>query len=238
MIGCENWHFVQGPEMAFSSGAFSASVVADLRAADRILCVSEYLADLIAAITGKTATVVPYGPDLFEFYSINKNQAKTVAVHFAGRADKGSDLAGIAVPVLLDAGFSVEAFGEVGDYFDYDARLKPHGYVNASALRKIFQRCSHYLDLSHYEGLGMLTLEALFCGAIPISLRNGGSAGIIERANAGILLDGLASIHRLPKILEDESPSIDPVKAGATVRSEANLGRAIAKFADVLGEVL
>jgi glycosyltransferase involved in cell wall biosynthesis len=234
MMRCESWHFVQGPEMAFSSGAFSAAVVRDLRAADKVLCVSEYLSDLVKVITEKAATVIPYGPDPVEFYSIGQNQTKTIAVHFAGRADKGSDLAGIAVPVLLNAGYTVEVFGEVSDYFDYDSRLKPHGYVNASALRKIFQRCSHYLDLSHYEGLGMLTLEAVFCGAIPISMRNGGSAGIIEQEKAGIILDGLTSIHRLPEIIEAKSLGIDGKASGEAVRQRANLDAAVAKFAEIL----
>lgn len=233
MIGCQSWWFVQGPEMAFSSGAFSASVTRDLRAADRILCVSPYLADLIDAVTGQPATLVPYGPDPFEFYGLGKNQMKTIAVHFAGRADKGSDLAGIAVPILLDAGYTVEAFGEVSDYFDYDPRLKPHGYVNASALRKIFQRSSHYLDLSHYEGLGMLTLEAVFCGAIPISMRNGGSAAMIEGEQAGIILDGLPAIHRLPQIIEAKSASVS-VQSLEAVRRIANLDAAVIKFAEVL----
>ncbi|UVC06994.1 glycosyltransferase [Rhizobium sp. TH2] len=233
MLGCQAWHFVQGPEMAFSSGAFSSRVVRDLQKADRILCVSDYLAELISAVAQREADVIPYGPDPNEFYPLGKNSEKTIAVHFAGRADKGSDLAGIAVPILLNHGYAVEAFGEVSSYFEYDPRVVQHGFANAGKLRKLFQRCSHYLDLSRYEGLGLLGLEALSCGALPITMANGGTAEILERFDAGVVLRGIADLHRLPEIIE-AAESIDVLAAAARVRASVGLQNAVDRFAAVL----
>lgn len=238
MLGCRSAHFLQGPEMAFSSGGFSAAVVKDLERSDDLLCVSSYLADLVAAVSGRQATVIPYGPDPNEFYNLGRNKARTVAIQFAGRADKGSDLAGIAVPILLRHGYEVEVFGHPQEYIDYDPRLKVHGFATTSKLRKIFQSSSHYLDLSRYEGLGMLGLEALWCGALPVTLRNGGTAEILGRHCAGVMVNGIEELHALPEILDRSSREIDVMAAAGRVQSEVGLARAVDHFQKYLEKVL
>jgi len=195
------WYFVQGPEMAFSAGAHSASVVRELAGFDRTLCVSSYLCDLVSLLGGSKAEVIPYGPDPDQFYSLGADNRDGVALQFAGRADKGSDLMGIIVPALIKSGFRVTAFGEPAPDFSYDDRVVQIGFASPTDLRRLFQRSEFFIDSSHYEGLGMLPLEALFCGAIPVLTRNGGSSEIIGSSSAGVLLDGISSLHRIGEML-------------------------------------
>ena len=201
--GSELWYFVQGPESAFSGGRYARSVLESYGTADRILCVSEYLAEMIKCVSGLDAEIVRLGPDPLEFYPGSQQRTgREVAIQYSGREEKGSDLAAIATLALVAKGFHVLAFGEAVGTIDYPEGVTALGKLTSSELRRLFQRASFYVDLSRYEGLGLLALEATLCGATPVFLRNGGSARELLSLGIGIALDGIDSIHRLGDICD------------------------------------
>jgi GT2 family glycosyltransferase len=196
--GSELWYFVQGPEGAFSGGRYARSVLESYRAVDKLLCVSEYLAEMIKHVSGLDAEIISLGPDHLEFYPSGLRRAdREIAIQYSGRAEKGSDLAAIASLSLVAKGFHVLAFGEAVGTIDYPEGVTPLGQLTPSELRRLFQRVSFYVDLSRYEGLGLLALEAQYCGAIPVYLNNGGSARELSSLGIGIALDSVDAVHRL-----------------------------------------
>lgn len=235
--GSELWYFVQGPEAAFSSGRYARSVLEGYRSVDRILCVSEYLADMIKCVSGLNAEVIHLGPDPLEFYPGDCDRLERgVAIHYGGRADKGSDLAAIAALSLVARGFQVFAFGEHSGTMDYPEGVTALGQLSPSGLRKLFQRVPIYVDLSRFEGLGLLALEATYCGATPVLLNNGGAARELATLGIGIALDGISAVHRLGEICENYITRDSKCKLhrGATTEMRHSLDTAIHRIAGLI----
>ena len=221
--------------MAFGGGRHTQSVLDGLKRFDRLLCVSDYLRELVKNLTDIDADVIPYGPNALEFYPVKAKRQKAVAIQFSGRADKGSDLAAIAVPSLLNAGFDVTAFGAETVQIDFPVKLKFVGQIAPVALRALFSRVEFYVDLSRYEGLGMLSLEATFCGAVPVFLRNGGTARELARLTAGIPLHTIDELHLLGPRLDAERNTLERFAAGrAQVVQSYNLKHAVDTFVEKL----
>ena len=186
-----------------------------------------YLCDLVFYLSGREAGLVPYGPSKKEFYPLaNKNQAGAV-LHYSQKAEKGSDLLSIGIHSLLQAGIAVTTFGapsaENKDCeFEHDPRVTRYGFLSPPRVRQLFQNSMYYIDASHYEGLGMLNLEALFCGAVPVTLNNGGASRVIIESGAGIIINGAAEMHLVGEKLAKEAQNIDVYRKRFGLVSEAH----------------
>lgn len=140
-----------------------------------VICVSECLRDYISLIHPEAKiTTLRIGPDPSVFYPRDIERVpRTVAVAVNAIPEKGFTHAMHTALLLRDRGFRITLFGWDTESFPVDpAFAETMRDTSREALAYLFSRTEFILDQSYLEGLGLLPLEAAFCGCIPIlSLR-------------------------------------------------------------------
>jgi GT2 family glycosyltransferase len=228
-------YFVQGPEVAFESGRHGRQVSLDYQEADAIVTVSSHLTKYVESF-GVKATTISMGPSLHEFYPVSNANRDMRAIAACLRNDmKGT---GVLVANLLAAkaaGFSLHLFG-ASRKWDICSGATWHGFLTPKETRKLFSRVGYYMDCSYMEGLGLLPLEAAFCGCIPILAREQGLKGIIERDVSYLALPEdfpgpqfFETLHSVPK---------QHLQTGLTeVRSRVSHERGVEEFVAVVRRI-
>lgn len=182
-------YFVQGPESAFLNGAGLEHVPADYKESDKVVCVSPYLSRYIKALSDVNPELIRVGPNHRIFYPRPREERDglSIAVCLRGDALKGTGYALTNAMLAKSAGFNLHFFGqELPKGLEHLGTH--HGNIDHRKLARLFSRCGYYLDCSLMEGLGLLPLEAAFCGAIPIMLRlNGLDYLLKDRENCLVL---------------------------------------------------
>lgn len=140
-----------------------------------VICVSECLRDYISLIHPEAhVTTLQIGPDPYVFYPRDIERIpRTVAVAVNAIPEKGFTHAMHTALLLRDRGFRITLFGwDTGSFPVDPAVAETMPDTSREALACLFSRTEFILDQSYLEGLGLLPLEAAFCGCIPIlSLR-------------------------------------------------------------------
>jgi GT2 family glycosyltransferase len=169
------WWLVQGPECYFGNGLHYRRFVDEVLSADHVITVSEYLTNLVKDFGAKSITTLPLGPDHLAFYPRDvEREPNSIAIHLIDTPDKGSRFAISWAEEAKRRGMTVHFFGSsrLYDVIPEDLGVR-HGKLDGDGLAKLFSRCQYYLDLSLMEGLGLLPLEAYFCGCTPVMTRKG-----------------------------------------------------------------
>jgi len=173
--GSKRWWLVQGPECYFGSGLHYRRFVQEILSADHVVTVSDYLTNLVKDFGVKSVIDLPLGPDHLAFYRRDiAREQNSIAIHLIDTPDKGSRFAISWAEEAKRLGMTVHFFGSsrLYDVIPEDLGTR-HGKLDGDGLAKLFSRCQYYLDLSTMEGLGLLPLEAYFCGCVPIMTRKG-----------------------------------------------------------------
>lgn len=183
--GSELVWLMQGPEGYFERGIFYYSFAEYLRKSLLVIGVSEYLARFAAFLGVKKPVVMPLGPNPQEFYRRDvERDPKAVAIHLIDTPDKGARFCLPFAERLIQLGANVHFFGS-----GVLANTIPksmgtwHGRLSGDGLAKLFSHCTYYLDLSVMEGLGLLPLEAAFCGCRPVMTKKGAPDLIFDDSN-------------------------------------------------------
>lgn len=149
-----------------------------LRRARAVICVSQTLADAVAAL-GANAVVIPNGVEIPD--DLGK-EAKPAEILFAGRLapEKG-------VPELAEAtaGLNLVVAGE-GPL----QHLLPQalGRVSHDALEDLYRRSAIFVLPSRSEGFGVVVAEAMAFGKPVVASRVGGLAELVDDETTGILV--------------------------------------------------
>ena len=194
-------YLVQGPEVAFNCGKAACGTASDYTRADEVLVVSESLEDYVNSISDRKPSRLHLGPSGLLFYPRVKSARDPLALAVCLRKEllKGTGLALLNALIAQRTGFRIHLFGEKLDC-DFLEKAEYHGELHQRDLAKLMSRMGFYLDCSYMEGLGLLPLEAAFCGAIPIVGELQGLTGILvpdknclqlpdRYANAGFFRD-------------------------------------------------
>lgn len=174
-------HLAQGPEPAFNAGQYAQQISANYQNVDYILTVSPYMSAFVKSF-GASSTDLPIGPSAFKYYPFDiKRTRKSVAVCLRSNPLKGTGMAISNALVALQAGFEVHTFGhEKSDWRLSDEKIFSHGPIHGRKLAALFSSVDYYIDCSYMEGLGLLPLEAAFCGAIPLVRHLNGLSDLLE----------------------------------------------------------
>ena len=176
------------------------------------------------------------GPSLHEFYPASNVTRDTMAIAACLRNDmKGT---GVLVANLLAAkaaGFKLHLFG-ASRKWDICANATWHGFLTPKETRKLFSSVGYYMDCSYMEGLGLLPLEAAFCGCVPILAREQGLRGIVDKNVSYLALPEdfpgpgfFETLRNVPK---------EPLQAGLLdVRSHVSHERAVEEFAAIIRRI-
>ncbi|HTM81131.1 glycosyltransferase [Asticcacaulis sp.] len=183
--------FAQGPESFFGDAPNSAQILRLFSLVDGSVTVSSYMSNYCKALGITSVLQLPLGPSQQKFFEVTGDRKKElIAIHVSSQLNKGPALAVTLGAILEKQGFDVVYFGS-------DANIKLPGRslgpLSWSELRQLFSEATYMADLSIFEGLGFLPLEAAFCGCIPIFTKKGGVDTIFEdKKNAFILTDHTA----------------------------------------------
>jgi GT2 family glycosyltransferase len=171
----KRWWFLQGPEASFGFGSDYFRFKDVLRTCDLVIVVSKFLFDLSRDWGVERVQQISLGPDSLKFYPREVTRRRNaIATQLIDNPDKGSRYAIHLLEAARQDGWEVHMFGSglLMDAVPNDFGVKL-GKLDSDGLAKLFSTVTYYLDLSVMEGLGLLPLEAVSCGAKPIMTRKG-----------------------------------------------------------------
>lgn len=198
-------YFVQGPEILFRSGVFFSDILQDYKTINHIYCVSSFLSEYLQQLGIAKPTYLPLGPDPLFFYPVKniKRDSRSIAGCLRHEPGKGTGIMLYNCYLAKQAGFKIHLFGKDSlAYHIPEDFATCHGNLAPDQLRQLFSQVGFYLDNSYFEGLGLLPLEAAYCGAIPILNHKGGTQNIFfDHLNAFYLPDGFVTVDYFKEII-------------------------------------
>ncbi|MBN8531652.1 MAG: glycosyltransferase family 4 protein, partial [Alphaproteobacteria bacterium] len=212
--------FLQGPEIAFGSGARFHQTWEEYRRLPHAICVSDFLVEYLGNYTKAPIDVARFGPDPLVFYPLEiTRQKKSIAIAINKQPEKGSGMALQFGLLAKQRGYHLVLFGFEAD----EKKLNlPQGFaeclgpLDSSGLAKLFNRMEFIADFSIYEGLGLLPLEAAFCGAIPLLTSKGGPDRIFTDGENALFIpsfvESAALLERVESLNDSEK---ERLRAGA-----------------------
>jgi GT2 family glycosyltransferase len=208
--GLKSGYFIQGPEFSFSDGEYLASVLSGYAGFDAVFVVSEFLKEIVGDYIDEQAILIPYGPPLEKYYDLGvPREPKSIAVQFNGNPNKGAAYVAGVVSALAPLGYRIYSFGNEslrGRRQNFCTHL---GFLSTAEKVRLFNKVEFYLDASNYEGLGLLLMESIRCGVIPLYRYNGGTAHILQSRGVGIEIGDYAAIHRIRQQLTEFRDAAD-----------------------------
>lgn len=212
--------FLQGPEIAFGSGARFYHTWEEYQRLPHAICVSDFLVEYLRGYTKAPIDVTRFGPDPLAFYPRElPRQPRSIAIAINKQPEKGSGMALQFGLLAKQLGYHLVLFGFEAD----EKKLNlPQGFaeclgpLDSAGLAKLFSRVEYIADFSVFEGLGLLPLEAAFCGAIPLLTSKGGPDHIFtDGKNAVFIPSFVSSTALLDRIEKLESSEKSKLQNGA-----------------------
>jgi GT2 family glycosyltransferase/glycosyltransferase involved in cell wall biosynthesis len=231
-------YLVQGPEVAFNSGRAACDTAFSYTRADQVLVVSKSLEHYINSISDRKPSRLHLGPSALLFYPRVDAARDPLALAVCLRKEplKGTGLALLNALIARRAGFRIHLFGEKLDC-DFMEKAEYHGVLDQRDLAKLMSRVGFYLDCSYMEGLGLLPLEAAFCGAIPIVSELQGLTGILlPDKNCLQLPDRYANAEFFQDLFRRASEGrLEPMRTSAeSLRESVSEEKAFTEFESIL----
>ncbi len=144
-----------------------------VRAADKLIAVSEWEATQLTADFGTDAMVIPNGLNTERFTEIKKEERDRPYLLCVGRLEKYKGIQHVirALPKLADYELVVAGSGPHRDWLEQiaveggvEARVSFLGYVDDQRLPRLYAGAELFLNLSEFEAYGMTVGEALASG--------------------------------------------------------------------------
>lgn len=208
----------------------------------------EYLATDIISIPGQFARrtfvergianekvfVNPYGVDLEFFYKkASSNTSSKFVVGYVGTISKQKNFGGLvnAVEILISKGYDIELVVAGGidrksysnEFLRKYSFIKTLGFVAQTELPKVYQQMNVFVLNSVHDGFGMVLLQAMAMGIIPIATYNTGGPDLIKDGVNGFLipiLDDAMLANRIEFIIKSPQKAVEISRAAVdTVKS-------------------
>lgn len=189
-------NFIQGYENYFENGLHYRSVELTHRLADYEITISTYLQNKIKDIFGKDLYLVRNGINYDLIQRENKREkVKNIAFVLRGNVMKG-DYILMDVMKELDNKYSGLVFNIL--CINEDVELPSvennkmnitYGVVPNLELIKLLQESDIYVDASVNEGFGLIGLEAMASGCVPVMSNSFGILDYMEDGKTGYVID-------------------------------------------------
>lgn len=192
------YYLAQGPEHLFASGVKFFKFIKSYRDAT-IFTVSNFLSKHLSDYGFPSSTNLNLGPRLLTFYPAEvPRDPMGIAVNLNTICEKGSAFALHIMWQARKKGYNIYFFGPDVPRFDVpDGIGTMLGELDQPSMAKLFSRVSFYLDCSILEGLGLLPLEALFCGAVPVITKKGGPDCIFKHLESAVFISDVFFVDQL-----------------------------------------
>lgn len=170
-------YFVQGYEAYFQNANIYGMVQLSFKLADEIITISKYLQRKIKMIFDKDATVIDNGvnADLY-FNDKAVEQPKTITLFLRDNVMKGDFILSDLLKLLNDeyTNITINCIRVKKEIFlpilkdNGNTINKILGPLSRNDMRHIMNETDIYVDASLNEGFGLLALESIFAGAVPV----------------------------------------------------------------------
>ena len=223
--------FLQCMEVVFRSG-HNVDTFLQFSRIPNVLTVSDCLVEYIRIINpAVNVQKMQLGPDPLIFYP-REVPRRPRTVLFAANLipDKGTTQAMELALMLRSRGFQVTMFGwDTASYPIAPEIGEMHTNTSRQSLAELFSRSEFIIDQSHLEGLGLLPLEAAFCGCIPILGQRGAAEYFFKDGENSITINGYKnlaqSLDRIDQMTEREKHRLRT--NGMKLRSEFHLEKGL-----------
>jgi glycosyltransferase involved in cell wall biosynthesis len=209
-------NFLQGPDYLFPGNESRLHLFEEsVKDSAKVIAQSPFLQNISDALGSITTTTVTLGPKQTIFFDQGLGKEKILLIPVRKDPDKGLRFILPAIKKIRAAGWKVVGFGDLVDnnletYFDEFL-----GRITRTNLAKVFQKASLILDLSTYEGLGLIELEAGMCGVTSVINRKGGTDSLDRIKSEFIYIDNPLNFNEIV----EKITQFDLAKANST-RSE------------------
>ncbi len=207
--------FAQGPESYFGTAEHAARVLKAIQAVNGAITVSPFMSRYCEHHGLPVFAELPLGPDELKYYftdSIRNN--RQIAIHVSTHQNKAPSIAVSFAVAASRLGYEVVVFGNDTD--SLNVSVTKVGQLTPTKLRELYSASRFVADFSYFEGLGLISLEAAKCGAIPIFTRKGGIDGIFTNQVDSFILDSHPGIFDLfDQISSLDRRSLDSMSVAA-----------------------
>ncbi len=210
-------NFVQGYENYFENGLRYNSVALTHKIADYRLTISKYLNKKLMIGFGKDSDIVQNSVNLDLLLKENKNSSvRNITFVLRDYVMKGDFLL-LDIIKRLDMEFSglninvvyMNERTQIPELFKNTINLIK-GPISRLEMINLLKRTDIYVDASFNEGFGLLGLEAIACGAVPVVSNSFGNLEYMRNGKNGFVINEVNDIEKyLSKIkLLIDSPSL------------------------------
>lgn len=170
-------NFMQGYEPCFDNGEIYSWAELACRNSQNILAISEFLKDKCKVNFGKDATVIPNNINIDLLYNHKKETLKTkqITMVFRDNFPKGDFLLNEILKKLTLKDYNIEInviyMRKIMFPINNNENIKINFYkgpLNRKEVSKILFNTDIFIDTSLMEGFGLMSLEAMSAGAVPI----------------------------------------------------------------------
>lgn len=219
-------NFVQGYENYFENGRRYESVGITHKIADYELTISDYLRKKIKEIFGKDSRVIQNGINYDLLKRINTSKIpQNITFALRDNVMKGDFLV-FDIIKLLDKNFKnlnitvIDMTEESENPSLKNSKFrKITGPLNRYEIVKIFKETDIYVDTSINEGFGLMALEAMTCGAVPVVSNSFGINEYMRDGKNGFIIN---EVNDVEKYLEKISAVIKNPNLYSKMKEYAN----------------
>lgn len=219
-------NFVQGYENYFENGRRYESVGITHKIADYELTISYYLRKKIKEIFGKDSRVIQNGINYDLLKRINTSKIpQNITFALRDNVMKGDFLV-FDIIKLLDKNFKnlnitvIDMTEESENPSLKNSKFrKITGPLNRYEIVKIFKETDIYVDTSINEGFGLMALEAMTCGAVPVVSNSFGINEYMRDGKNGFIIN---EVNDVEKYLEKISAVIKNPNLYSKMKEYAN----------------
>ena len=208
--------FVQGNETYFENGAVYGITELSYKLADDILVISKYLQNELKNTFNHDSTLISNSIKYDLLHKENKNKkVKTISFILRNTPMKGDwlilDIIKKISNKFNNLNVNVVYMNQYIEFPNIENKTiklnKILGPISRSEVTKILQETDLFVDASLSEGFGLMALEAIACGAVPIVSDSRGVLQYMKNGKNGYVVDKVNNsdsfIEKIEKVIND-----------------------------------
>ena len=214
-IPCVN--FMQGYEPCFDNGEIYSWAELATKNSQNIMCISKFLKDKCQKNFNKEATIVNNGIniDLLFNRNVNKNERKNITLCFRDNFNKGDFILVEILKLLTLTDYNIEINLIYSREILYPINNKENitinkykGPLDRKKISEILFKTDIFVDAAILEGFGLMPLESMAAGAIPIVSESFGIDEFVKDGENGYKIKEINNfekyIEKITYLLENE----------------------------------
>lgn len=246
-LGVPIINFVQGYENYFENGMNYASVELTHKIVDYELVVSKYLQDRLKKIFKKDSILINNGINYDLLHHENRNSsAKNITFILRGNTMKG-DFILLDVMKQLDNLYNGLVFRVVCNdekaelpFIKHNEVIKIQGPLSRLRIAEILKETDIYVDASINEGFGLIALESIASGAIPIASNSFGVLEYLENGKNGYIINDINNsdryVEKISLILKDKNLFAKLKEGGKNSTKDFDYDLLVDKYIEYFGD--